>query len=215
MTSAAMSEAVPRIRNNVPAVSVAPSERAYQAFCVTPTPARPSAAAMRMIGAADPRDGVTENVKGVTVGCGIGVTVLVWVVGMMETVSTSLPVRVVDSSTALRSAGVASHARSLRDCCDLLPLSIGASALGAGLGLLWPGLMQSDNRCRNVVSHWNRSYPVLVVSGAASSFQPRRRVRYVILCANRGGQRRRNGQAERLCSLEVDDQLELCGLHLP
>jgi hypothetical protein len=67
---------------------------------------------MRMIGAADPRDGVTENVKGVTVGCGIGVTVLVWVVGMMETVSTSLPVRVVDSSTALRSAGVASHAGS-------------------------------------------------------------------------------------------------------
>jgi hypothetical protein len=31
--------------------------------------------------------------------------VLVWVVGMMETVSTSLPVRVVDSSTALRRQG--------------------------------------------------------------------------------------------------------------
>src|SRR6202030_2893441 len=76
ITRATMSEATPMPRNKVPAVSVAPSERAYKAFCVTPTAARASAATMRMIEAADRRD-ERDAITGdnATVGGGIGVTV--------------------------------------------------------------------------------------------------------------------------------------------
>jgi hypothetical protein len=75
MTRATMSEATPTARKSHPAVSVAPSERAYQPFCVMPTAARASAAAMRIIEAADRRDNNRDAVTGanVTVGGGSGI----------------------------------------------------------------------------------------------------------------------------------------------
>jgi hypothetical protein len=56
-TKAIASLATPRIRNNVPATGVAPIDCANQPFWTVPTRAKPSAATMWMIGAADRRDG--------------------------------------------------------------------------------------------------------------------------------------------------------------
>src|SRR4029077_2745532 len=76
MTRATMSEATPTAVKSTPATSLAPSDLAYQAFMQMPTAARASAAAMRIIQAADRRDD-RDAVTGanVTVGGGSGVTV--------------------------------------------------------------------------------------------------------------------------------------------
>ena len=136
-------------RNSQPAASLDPSDRANQPFMVMPTTASANADAVNRIEAKRGRDSVTTPEA--TVGGGTGVTAVTF-------------------SHPDRGRG---YLRNDRRDTDLLALAIRLGAFGRSLGPLRPGLMEGNDRCSSVVSHWNRSFRLRSLARGVLVTRPR------------------------------------------